>query len=167
MTLEVPTRQWAGRIRRLRTGEVAAPLQTVFDGLSARSRYLRYHTGTPRLTAAYRAALTTVDGVRCVVLVAERLDRDGWVAEGLGRLIAMDGGRADIAIEVVDAAQQRGVGRELLRSLVTMARMIGYRWLVATVLSTNTLVLDWLRREFPECSTTVDGPTTVMEMRVR
>ena len=163
-TVEMPQTLWLGRIRRLRAGEVAAPLELVFDGMSAWSRYQRYHTGTPLLTAAYRAALTTVDDARHVVLVAEREERDGWVAEGLGRLIALDDGRADIAIEVVDAAQSQGVGHRLLRGLVTMARAMHYRWLVAVVLSSNTRLLDGLLRRFPDAAVHVDGATAVVEI---
>ena len=158
MTVQMTHSFWSGRIRRLQAGEVAVPLQRVFDGMSARSRYLRYHTEMPRLTAAYRAALTTVDGARHVVLVAERLDQEGWVPEGLGRLIAMDENRVDLALEVVDSAQGQGIGRGLLCELVTTARALNYRWLVAAVLATNTPVLDWLRREFPAAASAARGP---------
>jgi GNAT superfamily N-acetyltransferase len=153
---------WSGQIRPLRAGEVAAPLQRVFDGMSARSRYLRYHTEMPRLTAAYRAALTTVDGLRHVVLVAERPGPDGPIAEGLGRLIAMDGGGAEIAIEVVDAAQGQGIGGRLLRGLVAIAEAMDHRWLMAAVVSVHTQMLDWLRREFPASTVRVDGTMTVV-----
>jgi GNAT superfamily N-acetyltransferase len=132
--------------------------------MSVRSRYLRYHTEMPRLTAAYRAALTTVDGARHVVLVAERLDQDGWIPEGLSRLIAMDKDRADIALEVVDAAQGQGIGRRLLYELATTAWALNYRWLVAAVLATNTPVLDWLRREFPAATVRGEGTTTIVEI---
>jgi GNAT superfamily N-acetyltransferase len=146
----------------LRAGEVAAPLQTVFDGMSTRSRYLRYHTEVPRLTAAYRTALTTVDGVRHVVLAAERPDRDGWIADGLGRLIALPGGGAEVALEVVDAAQRRGIGGRLLRELVALAEVMDFRWLMAAVVAVNTPVLDWLRREFPESTVRLSGPMAIV-----
>jgi GNAT superfamily N-acetyltransferase len=152
------------RIRRLRAGEVAAPLQSVFDGMSVRSRYLRYHTEMPRLTAAYRATLTTVDGARHVVLVAERPDPEGWIPKGLGRLTAMDEDRVDVALEVVDAAQGQGIGRGLLGELVTTARVLNYRWLVAAVLAMNTPVLDWLRREFPAATVRGEGTTTIVHL---
>ncbi|GAA0930329.1 hypothetical protein GCM10009557_94260 [Virgisporangium ochraceum] len=158
---------WHGRIRRLRAGEAAGAVQCVFDGMSAGSRYQRFHTGMPRLTASQRAELATVDGDRRAVLVAERRHDGGWTADGLGRLMAFGDGRAEIALEVVDAAQGRGIGRRLLGELVVAAHASGHRRLVAAVLTTNTRVLDWLRREFPGCTVDVDGPASVVDIVLR
>jgi hypothetical protein len=94
------------RIRPLARGE-ADVLQDVFDGMSVWSRYQRYHTAMTRLTPANRAALSAVDGRRRIVFVAERIGPRGWVAEGVGHLVATGDGRAEVAVEVVDAAQGR------------------------------------------------------------
>lgn len=158
---------WYGRIRRLRAGEAAGPVQCVFDGMSARSRYERFHTEMPRLTGSQRTALATVDGDRRAVLVAERPHDGGWVADGLGRLMALGDGRAEIALEVVDAAQGRGIGRRLLGELVATAHATGQRRLVAVVLASNTRVLDWLRREFPGCAVHADGPVSIVDIALR
>jgi GNAT superfamily N-acetyltransferase len=159
--------EWRGRIRRLRPGEAAGPVQCVFDGLSARSRYQRFHTEMPRLTASQRAALATVDGDRRAVLVAEHPHHGGWTAVGIGRLMALDDGRAEIALEVVDAAQGRGVGRRLLAGLVATAHASGRRRLVAVVLASNPWVLDWLRREFAACTVRADGPASIVDIALR
>ncbi|MET7419612.1 GNAT family N-acetyltransferase [Dactylosporangium sp. NPDC005555] len=153
------------RVRPLARGEVDV-LQDVFDGLSVRSRYLRYHTAVHRLTPANRAALSAVDGRRRIVLVAERIGPGGWVAEGVGHLVATGSGRAEVAVEVVDAAQGRGVGRTLLRHLVTVAEALDYQLVEAAVLTDNTPMLRLLGRLFPDARTTVEGQTVAVEVRL-
>jgi L-amino acid N-acyltransferase YncA len=74
----------------------------------------------------------------------------------------MDAGGAEIAIEVVDAAQGRGIGGRLLRGLVAIAEAMDHRWLMAAVISVHTQMLDWLRREFPASTVRVDGTMTVV-----
>ena len=65
------------RIRPLARGE-SEPVRVVFAGMSRSSRYLRYHTPLPRLTAHNERLLTDVDGRRHVALVAELAGDDGW-----------------------------------------------------------------------------------------
>ncbi|MEV0565154.1 GNAT family N-acetyltransferase [Dactylosporangium sp. NPDC050588] len=156
------------RVRPLARGEVDV-LQDVFDGLSVRSRYLRYHTAMTSLTPANRAALSAVDGRRRITLVAERIGPAGWVAEGLGHLVATGPDRAGVAVEVVDAAQGRGVGRTLLRHLVTVAEALDYRVVEADVLMANTPMLRLLGRLFPDARTTPATPaatTVAVEVRL-
>jgi GNAT superfamily N-acetyltransferase len=146
------------RIRPLARGEEAV-LQHVFDGLSPQSRYLRYHTAMPRLPATYRRALTEVDGRRHVALVAEWPGPSGWVAVGLGRLVALGEARAELALEVVDAAQRQGVGRTLLTRLVALADRLGYCWIEAAVLSSNAGILRLLGDLFPDASRSLEDAT--------
>ncbi|MFC5007917.1 GNAT family N-acetyltransferase [Dactylosporangium cerinum] len=153
------------RVRPLARGEDDI-LQDVFDGMSVWSRYQRYHTAMPRLTPANRAALSAVDGRRRVALVAERIGPAGWVAEGLGHLVATGAGRAEVAVEVIDAAQGRGVGKTLLRHLMTVAEALGYDVVEAAVLTSNTTMLGLLHRLFPDARTTVEGETVAVEVRI-
>jgi GNAT superfamily N-acetyltransferase len=153
------------RVRPLARGE-ADVLQDVFDGMSLWSRYQRYHTAMTRLTPANRAALSAVDGRRRIVFVAERIGPHGWVAEGVGHLVATGDGRAEVAVEVVDAAQGRGVGRTLLRHLVIVAEALDYRLVQADVLTSNTTMLRLLGRLFPDARTTVEGTTVAVEVRL-
>ena len=106
-------------VRPLRRDE-AELLDTVFAGLSPQSRHLRFHSPIPRLTAPVRRALLAVDGRDHVALVAV-LARGEPV--GIARLIRdrlrLD--EAEIAFEVVDAWQRRGVGRLLLTALAERA----------------------------------------------
>ena len=84
-------------------------LDEVFAGMSEESRYLRYLTPMPTLHDQARRALIAVDGCGHVAVAAFV---DGQ-AIGLARVIGMGGGRAELALEVVDAWQGRGVGTKL------------------------------------------------------
>src|SRR6478735_10097020 len=92
-------------LRPLRHGEVA-PVLAVFAGLSPLSRARRFLTGLTRLPALMLAALTDVDGC----------DHVAWVASvdgrpvGIGRYARADAHTAEVAFEVVDAHQGRGLG---------------------------------------------------------
>ena len=104
-------------VRPLRHGE-AGPVEEVFAGLSAYSRQMRFLAGVPVLTDSMQQLLTDVDH-----------DRHGcWVVTVAGEPVAL--GRyvrledpphvAEIALEVVDRYQARGLGR-LLRDVVAAA----------------------------------------------
>jgi GNAT superfamily N-acetyltransferase len=142
------------RIRPLRAGE-DGPVDAVFDGLSPHSRYLRFHAGLPRLTAALRASLVAVDGSRRVALVAE--STVGGEPVGIARFVATGSDRAELAVAVVDAWQGCGVGRRLLEELRRAALDLGYRELTALVLPENRTMVTLLRRVFPGTVAAVDG----------
>lgn len=128
-------------IRALRPGE-SIPLLEVFAGLSAQSRMNRFHTPVPRLTQSmithltaqqeswHEAFLATVDG-RPV---------------GIGRWIryAARPARADVAIEVVDSCQRRGIGRTLLAAVARSAAEAGVVYLLFNVRLDNTRVRRFL-----------------------
>ena len=153
----------ARRIRDLVDGEVTV-VDRVFAGLSQRSRYLRYHSGMARLTSVQRKALASVDGRLRVVLVAERCGPDGWAPEGLGRFVALGPDRAELALEVVDSAQRRGVGAALLRALTSRAAGLGYASFEASVLSTNRPVLELMRKTFGAANVRYEGPVLHLEL---
>jgi GNAT superfamily N-acetyltransferase len=99
------------------------PLQRVFDGLSPRSRQMRFLAATPYLNPEMAAQLADVD----------HETRGCWVAAiggepiGIGRYIrtAEDPTVAEVALEVVDACQGQGVGRLLLGVVGTAAADAG------------------------------------------
>ncbi len=131
------------RIRPLKPGEVDT-LNRVFGGLSARSVYLRFHTGMPHLapSAATRLA-AVVPGVH-EVFVAEQ----GGAPLGVSRWVRYPGteGAAELAVEVVDAEQGHGVGRHLVRSAALAAAAAGIREVLVHVHPENDRVRDWVRR---------------------
>ena len=153
------------RIRKFRRDEVAV-LERVFDGMSTLSRYLRYHSATSRLTGAHRRALTAVDDRRHVAFVAERLGTDGWRPEGLGRLVDVGGGHAEIAVEVVDVRHRQGTGEALVRALAAEARAMGFGWLTARVLRINAPMLRLLEKVFPDADVSPDGSALALDMHL-
>lgn len=119
-------------LRPLGPGEVD-PLVAVFDGLSPASRSDRYLVGMHRLTGSMRTALAAVDGHRHVAWLASV---DGRPA-GIARFVRVGPCTAEIAFEVVDAHQGRGLGAVLLDTVTTVAAVSGIQRLQASVLPSN------------------------------
>jgi GNAT superfamily N-acetyltransferase len=92
-------------------------LETVFAGLSERSRYQRFLVPMPRLVGSVRRALLDLSA-RHVAFVAEDSDR---TPIGIARYVVTGPDEIEIALEVVDAWQRQGVGRMLLEHLVRAA----------------------------------------------
>jgi len=125
-------------------------LDAVFAELSPRSRYLRFHSPIDGMGPPVRRALLAVDGQHHVALVA--VSRRGQPV-GIARLIRnrLRPEEAEVALEVVDAWQRRGVGRLLLTALGEEAQRLGVRRLLALVLPENTAAFALLRSVFPVC----------------
>ncbi len=130
--VSVVIRDGEATFRPLRSGEHAV-LDAVFDALSPDSRFDRYLTGLPRLTGPMRSLLTAIDGHTHI----------GWLGEidghpaAIGRMIRVSHDAAEIALEVIDAHQGRGLGTALLDTLMTVASVSGIATIQATVLPTN------------------------------
>jgi GNAT superfamily N-acetyltransferase len=137
------------RVRRMIRADAAA-LDDTFAWLSERSRYLRYHSATPRLTARMRRLLLNVDGARHLAHVAEVAESDGHRAIGIARLLDLGGGRAEVAIEVMDAWRRRGIGSMLLTSISREASRLGYVEVHADVLPENRPVPRLLAQVLPD-----------------
>jgi GNAT superfamily N-acetyltransferase len=138
--VSVAIRGGVATLRPLGPGEVEV-LDAVFDGLSPDSRYNRYLTGVPRLTGQMRSILTAVDGSAHIAWVAEV----GGRPAAIGRLIRLSPATAEMALEVTDVHQGRGLGTALLDTLMTVASVSGIHTIRATVLSTNQRSLSGLR----------------------
>jgi GNAT superfamily N-acetyltransferase len=95
----------------------------------------------PQLTGSMRTALTAVDGHTHIAWLGEI---DGHPV-AIGRLIRVAPGSAEIAFEVVDAHQGRGLGTALLDTLLTVASVSGMDRIQATVLPSNDRSLRLLR----------------------
>jgi len=131
-----------------------AVLDAVFAGLSTLSRFTRFHGAVPRMSAPMRAQLAAVDGRRHMALGAFV----GPEPVGIARLIAVGPGRADLAVEVVDAWQGNGIGARLVREVVALGRARGITEVVAEVLAENTAMRRVLALTFPELLVTSAGP---------
>ena len=128
-------------IRSLRNGDTET-VAALFERLGAHSRERRFCGAKPRLTAPELARLARVDA-RHHVLVGYVVGDPG--PAGIARLVR-NGMSAEIALEVADAHQRRGVGTLLARELAADARAAGITTLVATVCGDNPQVVSLLTR---------------------
>ena len=120
-------------------------LDAVFAGLSAQSRYLRFHSPVTRAGHHRPAQSTALDGRHHVAFGAFA----GGRPIGISRIVALGAGRAELAVEVVDGWHGHGVGTRLVQAARDRAAELGYRELVAEVLAENSAMQAVLRRVFP------------------
>lgn len=147
-------------VRDLRPDD-AAVLDALMAGLSPQSRYLRFHTPTPVLSAGMRRSLLDVDGRDRVALVAEA---DDGAPVGIARVIRdrRRPNEGEIAVAVVDAWHRRGVGRRLVTAVAERARQAGMDRLIARVLPENAAAAGLIRGVFPVCLTRHDDDALVL-----
>lgn len=141
---QVPARLADGgtaMLRPLEPGE-DGPLLEVFAGLSARSRELRFLTAMTTLRPSVVRALTAVDGCRHVAWLATVAGRPA----GIARYVRVGDDPADLAFEVVDAQQGRGLGSLLLDAVATLARANEVTRISAVVHPANGPSVHLLRR---------------------
>jgi RimJ/RimL family protein N-acetyltransferase len=110
---------------------------SMFERLSFESRLMRFNTPKPRLTPRELSFLTDIDHFRHVAVAAVD-PRDGSIV-GTARYVQEAGrpGVADVAVEVVDELQNRGIGTALVTAVIERARQNGFRLLTATTLWEN------------------------------
>jgi len=121
------------------------PLMAQFhQSLSAQTVYLRYfHMEAVSARVAHERLLRKcfIDYDREMALVAEAADAATGRQEilAVGRLARQrDPEEGEVAVLVTDRAQHRGLGAELLRRLVEIARDEGYNRVVAHILPENS-----------------------------
>lgn len=119
-------------LKPLRYGD-RGPVLEVFAGLSERSRRLRFLGSKPRLLASDLEKL--VDVGRWGHEAVAAIDQETGRTVGIARFVRDEGAfEAEIAFEVVDAWQGRGLGKQLLaelRSLALAQGILRFRALVA------------------------------------
>jgi RimJ/RimL family protein N-acetyltransferase len=124
----------------------APAVRLLLQGLSDRSRWLRFFSAFPDLARAARWA-TEVDNDRRYGLVAT-VERDGRVVGHAGLERESDHPkRAEVALEIADAMQGKGLGTALLCQLAQAADELGIQALDAEVLAENHKML----RVFRDC----------------
>jgi protein lysine acetyltransferase len=112
-------------------------LLAAFERLSPLSRYRRFLTPKPRLTAAEVRFLTEPDPAEHRAVIA--VDAADGAIVGVARYVRWAGApcRADVAVAVIDDWHRQGVGRRLMRELIGIARRDGLGRLTATTLVDN------------------------------
>ena len=128
-------------IRPLRDGDLET-VSSLFERLGAQSRERRFCGAKPRLSEPELVRLARVDA-RHHVLVGYVSGDDRPV--GMARLVR-SGTIAEIAFEVADDHQGRGIGSLLARELAADARAAGISTFVATVCGDNPRVVSLLTR---------------------
>jgi GNAT superfamily N-acetyltransferase len=126
-------------VRPLRNGETEA-VQSVFDRLGPRSRYLRFGGAKNVLFPAELAKLARVDCDHHVLVAL--ID---CVPVGIARLVR-DGDVAEVAFAVADEWQGKGVGTVLVERLAADARAAGIKRFTAEVSADNAPSLALARR---------------------
>ena len=119
-------------IRPLRADDTET-VAALFERLGDGSREKRFCGGKRRLSDAELTSLARVDPDHHVLV--GYLDGDRQPA-GMARLARVDG-TTEVAFEVADEHQGRGVGSTLVRELAADARAVGISELVATVCQDN------------------------------
>ena len=153
------------RVETLKTGD-ARRVAEVFSGLSEGSRYYRFAGAKPVLPDDELARLAAVDHVDHEAVVA--------IEPATGRAVAIarfvrdrvNPRLADIAFEVVDRWQSRGLGTRLAQLLACRAREEGVDQLRADVLATNTPSQALIRGLGRPVSTRYEGPTLELVVTV-
>ena len=128
-------------IRPLRNGDTAT-VSALFERLGTRSRERRFCAAKPRLSERELELLARVDDRRHV-LVGHRDGDPRPVA--IARLVR-DGRAAEVAFEVADEYQGRGIGTILTRELAADARAAGIIELHATICGDNPPAVSLLSR---------------------
>jgi protein lysine acetyltransferase len=140
-------------VRPLRRGD-ARTVMAVFERLGEESRRKRFNGPKPRLSAKELRWLTAVDS-RHHALVAY-VDGDPRPV-AIARLVRA-GSSAEIAFEVADEYQQRGIGSALTAELIADARAAGVSEITALVSSDNRAAIALLRRLLRALDVRLAGP---------
>ncbi len=127
--------------------EDAPLLVELFDALSPRSIFLRFFSPMRVLPPDMLARFTQIDYDRDMALVAIEETQGQERMLGVARLMGdLDGVQGEFAVLVGDPWQGKGVGAELLKRLMRIARERGFRSLTGTVLAENTTMLALARK---------------------
>jgi len=145
-------------VRPLRRGDTAT-VQAVFDRLGDASRLARFNGHKPRLGEQELRWLAAVDATHHALVAYVDGDPDPLA---MARLVR-SGGSAEIAFEVADAYQGRGIGSALAQELVADACAAGILEVTALVRSDNRAALAVLSHVLGQLKVSFEGP----EMLVR
>jgi acetyltransferase len=121
--------------------------QAFVRALSPDSRRRRFHVGLAELPTWLLRAMTEVDQLGHVAVVAESLDEDDrpTIVADARYVFGERPGEAEFALAVADEWQGLGVGRDLLRRLLRYAARRGIAELYGDVLHGNLPMLGLVR----------------------
>lgn len=125
----------------------ASMLQTFVRRLSTRSRYLRFFASVSELSASQLERFVSVDRRHGMALVA--LSNEGKSAAIVAEarcLLDHDTNTAEFAIVVADEFRRRGLGTQLMNSLLAYAASTRVRRMFAEIMADNSVMLAFARR---------------------
>jgi GNAT superfamily N-acetyltransferase len=130
-------------------------LRALYDGLSPRSRVLRFMAPMGAVPTTVLQPLADIDHDRHEALGA--FARTGLVASAHWFRVPQHPHCAEVATEVTDAYQRRGVGSRLLRLLAQQACALGISEFRATLLAENAGAIALIRTTGWAVASTSDG----------
>ena len=148
-----PKRGPALVVRPLRRGDTAT-VCAMFQRLGERSRRARFNGPKARLSSADLEQLAAADPNHHVLVAYAQGDAR---PAAIARLVR-DGSSAEIAFEVADELQHRGIGSALTAELIADARAAGITEITALVASDNPAALALLRRILTVLDVRFEGP---------
>lgn len=121
-------------------------LAALFERLGPESRFHRYFSPKPALTSRELDYLSEVGHVGHVAFVA--IDRSDESIVGVARYVEHGNTEptAELAVEVADELQRRGIGTALCKRVIDGARCNGFTRLTATALWENQSARALMRR---------------------
>lgn len=139
-------------------------LQDFHTGQSQRSTYMRFFAAMARLSDRDLERFTTMDHTNRVALIATATlagaDQESII--GVARFDRIEDDEAEVAFNISDSVQGRGLGSVLLEHIADAAREVGVRRFTAEVLPQNGKMLSVFREAGYETSQEVDdGIVTV------
>ncbi len=122
--------------------------QAFVEDLSAESKYFRFMQSLDRLTPQMLARFTQIDYDREMALIAVvKEGSDEAKVLGVSRYVSNpDRHSCEFALVISDEWQQQGIGRELMRRLMSVARDRNIEVMEGEVLSNNTKMLSLCER---------------------
>lgn len=119
-----------------------SPSKGFFDDLFTRSRNHQHHVSGSRLSMSTRRVFADVDGGDGAAWVALA----GGFPAGICRYVCTRDDIAEVAFEVVDAEQGRGVGSVLVDAVTTVAGASRVEWLEAVAAPEDAALWAYLIR---------------------
>ena len=133
------------RIRPIRPDD-APRLVAAYERLSAHSAYQRFFAVMRRLPPDWARLHATIDYRRQLALIAERSAGGEMELLGVARYEPTEDDVPEIALVILDAWQNRGLGTALLHALLEAGQARGIRRFRAWVLADNARMLDLIHR---------------------
>lgn len=144
-------------VRPLRDGDTAT-VQALFERLGEGSRRARFNGSKPRLGEQELRWLAVVNATHhALVAYVEGDSRPVAIAR-----LVRSGASAEIAFEVADTHQRRGIGSALVQELVHDACVAGVVEVTALVRSDNRAAFAVLSRVLGQFELRLEGPETLV-----